>query len=46
MNEETNVILNFNKCNKIPKGQYICYINCVIKEKIRGKTIEIKVIIE
>ncbi len=46
MNEETNVTLNFNKCNKIPKGQYICYINCVIKEKIRGKTIEIKVIIE
>ena len=46
MNEETNVTLNFNKCNKIPKGKYICYINCIINEKIRGKTIEIIVFIE
>ena len=46
MNEETNVILNFNKCSKVPKGKYICYVNCIINKKIRGETMEIKVFIE
>ena len=46
INEETDVVLSFNKCSKIPKGKYLCYVNCIINEKVRGGLIEIKVFIE
>jgi len=46
MNEETDVDLKFNKCNKIPKGTYTCYVNCIIEDKIRRGPIIIKVFIE
>ena len=46
INEEITVILTFNKCNKIPKGNYFCYVNCIIEGKRRRKPITIKVFIE
>ena len=46
MNEEINIVLNFNKCNKIPKGKYFCYTNCIIDGKRRRGPIVIKVFIE
>ena len=46
MNKETSATLNFNKCSKIPKGKYCCYVNCIINGQIRGETIQIKVFIE
>ena len=46
MNQEINVVVNFNKCNKIPKGKYICLINIIIEGKRRRGPIEIKVFIE
>ena len=46
MNEETDIDLKFSKCNKIPKGTYSCYVNCIIEDKIRRGPIIIKVFIE
>ena len=46
MNEEINIVLNFNKCNKIPKGKYYCYNNCIIDGKRRRGPIVIQVFIE
>ena len=46
INEETDVVLNFNKCSKVPKGDYYCYIECFIDGKKRRGPIEIKVFIK
>ena len=46
INEEIEIILNFNKCNKIPKGTYDCYVNFIPDGKIRRSPILIKVFIE
>lgn len=46
MNEEAEVTLNFNKCSKVPKGEYFCYIECIINGKKRRGPIIIKVFIE
>ena len=46
MNEETDVVLKFKKCSKIPKGNYVCYVNCVIEKKIIRGPIIINVIFE
>ena len=46
MNQEIDVFLNFNKCKKIPKGEYICIVDCIINGKKRRGPIEIKVFIE
>ena len=45
-NEEIDVILNFHKCNKIPIGEYDCYVCFVLDAKIRRGPIIIKVFIE
>ena len=46
INEEINISLIFNKCNKMPKGKYCCYVNCIIDGKRRRGPIAIKVFIE
>ena len=46
MNETTEVNLLFEKCNKIPKGEYLCYIQFFINDKIIRGPIRIKVFIE
>ena len=46
INEEISINLIFNKCNKVPKGKYFCYANCIIDGKRRRGPIFIKVFIE
>ena len=46
MNEETDVVLNFKKCSKVPKGAYFCNVDCFIDRKKRRGPIDIKVFIE
>ena len=46
MNQETNIVLKFNKCSKVPKGEYICIVNCIINGKKRRGPIIIKIFIE
>ena len=46
MNETTEVNLIFEKCNKIPKGEYLCYIQFFINGKVIRGPIRIKVFIE
>ena len=46
MNEEADIILNFQKCSKIPKGKYSCYVFCLIEGKIRRGPIIITIFIE
>ena len=46
INETTEVNLVFDKCNKIPRGQYLCYIQFYINRKIIRGPIKIKVFIE
>ena len=46
MNDETDIVLNFNKCSKIPKGKYTCYVYCFIDGKIRRGPIVITIFID
>ena len=46
INETTEVNLFFDKCNKIPRGEYMAYIQFYIKGKIIRGPIRIKVFIE
>ena len=46
MNQTTEVNLIFDKCNKIPKGEYLCYIQFFIFNKVIRGPIKIKVFIE
>ena len=46
INETTEVNLVFDKCNKIPRGEYMAYIQFYIKGKIIRGPIRIKVFIE
>ena len=46
INETTEVNLIFDKCNKIPRGQYMAYLQFYIKGRIIRGPIKIKVFIE
>ena len=46
INETTEVNLVFDKCNKIPRGEYIAYVQFYINRKIIRGPIRIKVFIE
>ena len=45
-NETTEVNLLFENCNKIPKGEYLCYIQFFINNKVIRGPIKIRVFIE
>ena len=46
MNETVKVDLIFENCKKIPKGEYLCYVQFFINDKIIRGPIKIKVFIE
>lgn len=46
INDNTEIMLNFKKCSKIPSGKYFCYIILYINGKIIRNPMEIKVFIE
>ena len=46
MNETIELNLIFDKCNKLPKGEYLCIIQFAINGKVIRGPIRIKVIIE
>ena len=45
-NETVDIKLLFDKCNKIPRGEYLCYLQLFIKNKVIRGPIKIKVFIE
>ena len=45
-NETVDIKLLFEKCNKIPRGEYLCYLQLFIKNKVIRGPIKIKVYIE
>ena len=46
MNETTEINLLFEKCDKIPRGEYLCYAQFYINNKVIRGPIQIKVFID